>query len=136
MFHCIRQSVFQTIPGAALDDLCRVRDEVDIFAIGVIKHLRLVNDIVVAIVVVPFHAIALCFVVCCQLHEAEIGKVVAVHIDESYIHVRPHYPSSRSMRSSLGLLLPSGVSQFSLTIWYICSHSTLACFKKFSPMLT
>lgn len=136
MFHRIRQSVFQTIPGAALDDLCRVRDEVDVFAIGVIKHLRLVNDIIVMIVLVPFHAIALCFVVCCQLHETEIWKVVAVHIDESYMHLCLHYPSSRSMRSSLGLLVPSGVSQFSLTIWYICSHSTFACFKKFSPILT
>ena len=116
MFHRIRQSVFQTIPGAALDDLCRVRDEVDVFAIGVIKHLRLVNDIIVAIVGVSFHAIALCFVVCCQLHKAEVGKVVTVHIDESYIHLRLHYPSNRSMRSSLGLLLPMGVSQLSFTI--------------------
>ena len=46
------------------------------------------------------------------------------------------YPKSRSMRSSFGLLLPIGVSQLSLTIWYICSHKTFACFRNEIPIDT
>ena len=29
-----------------------------------------------------------------------------------------------------------GVSQLSFTIWYICSHSTFACFKNEMPIFT
>ena len=37
--------------------------------------------------------------------------------DFLYLHLDSPYPSSRSIRSSFGLLLPIGVSQLSFTIW-------------------
>ena len=72
---CIRDR-----PRAALDNGSGVGDGDLVFGIGVREHPAFVDHIKVKQRVPPHHLMALRLVVGRQLHQAEVGKIVGIHI--------------------------------------------------------
>ena len=83
MLHGIRQLIIKPIPCAALYDMVGIYSPGIIFGISVREHTAHINKVIVLFIIIPFHRIAPCLMVSRQLHKAQIGEVVAVHINQS-----------------------------------------------------
>ena len=80
MLHLVRQIWPWTVAGAAPDDLVGVGDIEVILGVGVGEHPAFVDHIVPSLRPPQLHGVPPPFVVGGQLHQAQIGPVVAVYI--------------------------------------------------------
>ena len=72
------------VAGAALDDLLRVVHHDGVLGVGVREHPALVNQVIASLGAPPLHPVAPPGMVLGELHQAEVGKVVGVHVYQSY----------------------------------------------------
>ena len=111
MFHNIRQLIVKTVACAAFYDMVSLYAPCIIFRVSVREYPAHINKVIPFRTVVPFHRIAPCLMVSGQLHQAEVGETVSVHVNQPGFQVI--LPPSIFFSFNLNALLVSG---------YIC-HS-------------
>ena len=80
MLHRVRQVGAGAVARAAANDVGGVVDHLGVLGIAVGEYPALVDQIVAAFGGPHLHIVSLGFVVCGQLHQAQVWPVVAVHI--------------------------------------------------------
>ena len=83
MFHFLRQTIIKPIPCTAPYNAVSMNCTGVIFRIAVRKHPAHIYKVIMFSPVIPFQYITPCLMVSRQLHKAQIGEVVAVHINQS-----------------------------------------------------
>ena len=73
----------RALARTALDDLVCIVHHDGILGVGVREHPALVNQVIAAFGAPPLHPVTPPRVVLGELHQAEVGKVVGVHIHQS-----------------------------------------------------
>ena len=80
MFHRIRQVRAGAISCSAADHSVGVRDLNRVFGVDVRKHAAFINQVVPTLRLPPLYCISPCLMKCGQLHQAEIGPPMTVHV--------------------------------------------------------
>ena len=96
----------RTIAGAALNDLICIGHNDVILGISVRKYPALIDQVVMPLGTPPLHPVAPPGMVLGELHQAEVGKVVGVHIYQSNFQ-----PATPSMRPEQRFCQAAGLEQ-------------------------
>ena len=86
MLHHIGQIGARTVAGAAAEYFISVADCYRVFGVKVRKDAAFIHQVVMSFGGPPLHGVASRLVICCQLHQAEIGPSVGIHINQPDLH--------------------------------------------------
>ena len=94
------------IARTALNDLVRIVHHDGVLGVGVREYTALVNQVIAAFGAPPLHPVAPPCMILGELHQAEVGKVVRVHIHQSDLQT-----ATSSMRPEQGLSEAAGLEK-------------------------